>query len=60
MSERDFENKSKRIKPQPDHRGQIVLSAIINEHFVTGEPVGSRAVSEKFSYTFPGKLGDDP
>ena len=53
MSDRDFENTSKKIKPQPDHRGQIVLSAIINEHFVTGEPVGSRAVSEKFSDTSP-------
>ncbi len=53
MSDRDFENISKKIKPQPDHRGQIVLSAIINEHFVTGEPVGSKAVSEKFSDTYP-------
>ena len=42
MSDRDFENKSKKIKPQPDRRGQIVLSAIINEHLVTGEPVGSK------------------
>ncbi|MBA2503189.1 MAG: heat-inducible transcription repressor HrcA [Pyrinomonadaceae bacterium] len=31
-----------------DARGQAVLSAIIKEHFVTGEPVGSRAVSERF------------
>ena len=53
MSDREFENKSKKIKPQPDQRGQIVLSAIINEHFVTGEPVGSKAVAEKFSDTFP-------
>lgn len=28
-----------------DERGQIVLSAIINEHLVTGEPVGSRAIA---------------
>jgi heat-inducible transcriptional repressor len=53
MSDRDFENKSKKIKPQPDRRGQIVLSAIINEQFVTGEPVGSKAVSEKVGDTFP-------
>ncbi|MBA2340230.1 MAG: heat-inducible transcription repressor HrcA [Pyrinomonadaceae bacterium] len=33
---------------QLDARGQAVLSAIIKEHFVTGEPVGSRAVSERF------------
>lgn len=53
MSDSDSEKKSKTIKPQPDQRGQIVLSAIINEHFVTGEPVGSKAVAEKFSDTFP-------
>ncbi|CAN5869444.1 heat-inducible transcriptional repressor HrcA [soil metagenome] len=53
MSDRDFENTSKKIKPLPDQRGQIVLSAIINEHFVTGEPVGSKAVAGKFSDTFP-------
>lgn len=53
MSDREFENKSKKIKPQPDQRGQIVLSAIINEHFVTGEPVGSKVVAEKFGDTFP-------
>jgi heat-inducible transcriptional repressor len=29
-----------------DERGQMVLSAIINEHLVTGEPVGSRVVAE--------------
>lgn len=33
----------------PDHRGQTILSAIINEHFVTGEPVGSKAIAEKFA-----------
>lgn len=27
----------------------MILSAIINEHFVTGEPVGSKALSEKFA-----------
>lgn len=35
----------------PDRRGQAILSAIINEHFVTGEPVGSKTVAEKFSQT---------
>ena len=53
MSDHDFENKSKKIKSQPDRRGQIVLSAIINEHFVTGEPVGSRSVAGKFGDSFP-------
>lgn len=33
----------------PDSRGQSVLSAIINEHFLTGEPVGSKTVAEKFA-----------
>ena len=33
----------------PDSRGQTILSAIINEHFVTGEPVGSKTVAEKFA-----------
>ncbi len=33
----------------PDARGQIILSAVINEHLVTGEPVGSKSVAEKFA-----------
>ncbi len=33
----------------PDSRGQTILSAVINEHFVTGEPVGSRAIADKFA-----------
>src|SRR5687768_10990190 len=33
----------------PDSRGQTILSAIINEHFLTGEPVGSKTVAEKFA-----------
>src|SRR5687768_4049687 len=33
----------------PDARGQTILSAIINEHFLTGEPVGSKTVAEKFA-----------
>jgi heat-inducible transcriptional repressor len=32
----------------PDARGQIILSAVINEHLVSGEPVGSKSVAEKF------------
>ncbi len=32
----------------PDPRGQAILSAIIGEHISTGEPVGSKAVAEKF------------
>lgn len=33
----------------PDARGQIILSAIINEHLVTGEPIGSKIIAEKFA-----------
>lgn len=36
------------VKGLPDARGQIILTAIINEHFVTGEPVGSKVLAEKF------------
>lgn len=32
----------------PDLRGQAVLSAIIGEHLITGEPVGSKIIAEKF------------
>ena len=34
----------------PDPRGQAVLSAIIREHLATGEPVGSRTISERFAH----------
>ena len=33
----------------PDARGQAVLAAIIKEHLRTGEPVGSRTISERFA-----------
>jgi len=33
----------------PDSRGQVILTAIINEHFVTGEPVGSKILADKFA-----------
>ncbi len=32
----------------PDSRGQVILSAIINEHLITGEPIGSKIIAEKF------------
>jgi len=37
------------VENYPDTRGQIILSALINEHFVTGEPVGSKALADKFA-----------
>ncbi|HEV2863382.1 MAG TPA: heat-inducible transcriptional repressor HrcA [Pyrinomonadaceae bacterium] len=33
----------------PDARGQAVLAAIIREHLRTGEPVGSKIISESFA-----------
>ncbi|HEU4593645.1 MAG TPA: heat-inducible transcriptional repressor HrcA [Pyrinomonadaceae bacterium] len=33
----------------PDARGQAVLAAIIKEHLRTGEPVGSKIISERFA-----------
>ncbi|HMF58310.1 MAG TPA: heat-inducible transcriptional repressor HrcA, partial [Pyrinomonadaceae bacterium] len=34
----------------PEARSQAVLAAIINEHLVTGEPVGSRTISDRFAH----------
>ncbi|MGH9880000.1 MAG: heat-inducible transcriptional repressor HrcA, partial [Pyrinomonadaceae bacterium] len=34
----------------PDSRGEAVLAAIIKEHLVTGEAVGSRVLSDRFSH----------
>src|SRR5437762_5975465 len=36
-------------RPAPDSRRQAVLSAIIEEHFISGETVGSHVVSDKFA-----------
>lgn len=33
-----------------DNRNQAILAAIINEHLVTGEPVGSRTVAERCAH----------
>ena len=37
-------------KNVPDSRGQAVLAAIIKEHLVTGEAVGSRVLSDRFEH----------
>ncbi len=34
----------------PDPRGQAILSAVIKEHLKTGEPVGSRTISDRFAH----------
>jgi heat-inducible transcriptional repressor len=33
-----------------DPRGQAILSAVIKEHLKTGEPVGSRIISDRFAH----------
>ena len=49
MSVRQNSQGNEKFFDFPDSRGQVILSAIINEHFVTGEPVGSKTLSEKFA-----------
>jgi len=50
MSVRDSHSSSKDFKI-PDTRGQIILSAIVGEHLLTGEPVGSKILAEKFAHS---------
>lgn len=33
----------------PDVRGQMILSAIVSEHLISGEPVGSKTLARKFA-----------
>lgn len=49
ISVRDASPGSEKSTGFPDSRGQIILTAIINEHFVTGEPVGSKVLAERFA-----------
>ncbi len=50
MSAREINQTSEtRTSAAPDARGQIILSAIINEHLITGEPIGSKVIAEKFA-----------
>ncbi|MBS1795241.1 MAG: heat-inducible transcription repressor HrcA [Acidobacteria bacterium] len=51
MSVRDSNSISDKIN-YPDIRGRAVLSAIIGEHLITGEPVGSKLIAEKFVNSF--------
>ena len=46
MSIQSLIEKNENPRTFPDRRGQVVLSAIINEHLVTGEPVGSKTVAQ--------------
>lgn len=49
MAVRESNGDIKSVRPDPDKRGQAVLAAVIDEHFVTGEPVGSKKVAERFA-----------
>jgi len=49
MAVREPNPKIEKIPDFPDSRGQIILSALINEHFLTGEPIGSKLLAEKFA-----------
>ena len=48
MNVRDSNLKPEKNFNFPDIRGQAILSAIIGEHLVTSEPVGSKTLAEKF------------
>src|SRR5437660_973880 len=37
-------------RPTPDSRRAAVLSAVIDEHLITGDAIGSHTVSDKFSH----------
>jgi heat-inducible transcriptional repressor len=52
MSVQEPDLTSARKSSFPDARGQAILSAIISEHLVTGEPVGSKSVAEKFANAY--------
>lgn len=49
MHVRDSNLKIEKSFNFPDSRGQIILSAIINEHLISGEPVSSKTIAEKFA-----------
>src|SRR5712675_1142453 len=43
-------NSTKSGRPTPASRRQAVLSAIIEEHLVTGDAIGSHTVSDRFAH----------
>ncbi len=40
---------SEKIHNFPSTRGQAILSAIVSEHLTSGQPVGSKAIAERFA-----------
>jgi len=50
MPARDSNLRREKTQSAPDSRGQTILTAIINEHFVTGEPVGSKTIADRFAH----------
>ncbi len=49
MRVRQMNKTSEKAKDFPDVRGQMILSAIVSEHLLSGEPVGSKRLAEKFA-----------
>lgn len=49
MAVSDNPTSEKNFSTAPNARGRIILSAIINEHLITGEPIGSKIIAEKFA-----------
>ena len=43
---------SKRLRRPPWTPARVLLAALIKEHLVTGEAVGSRVLSDRFSHGF--------
>src|SRR5256714_7984840 len=45
----ELTTKTKSSRPKPDSRRQAVLSTVIDEYLINGEPVGSHTISVKFA-----------
>ena len=48
MAARDKKT-SEKVSDFPDVRGQMILSAIVSEYLVSGQPVGSTKLSKRFA-----------